>query len=235
MGVSDFRTAPCSSDLSFVVLEYFSYRYNVRQPGLVLPLVPGRRRRAKLSIHSANNWLTSFINVSDCYISKTGLTSFQLTADNVVMQQSYPPHISKVIESELEKLKVKILRSSRVAGTAMASNGQIEVTLESGEKLTTDLFLPTFGLAPNSEFLPRILLNAKGQIMVDECFRVKGATAMYAVGDVADIQRSAYIFTIPQAEHLAKNMDLVLKGKEPLIYKSPKGKGDVPNCLNNHC
>jgi hypothetical protein len=49
---------------------------------------------------------------------------------------------------------------------------------------------------------------------------------MYAVGDVADIQRNAWVYTIPQAEYLAKSIGLILKGKEPLPYKSPKGKCD---------
>lgn len=135
--------------------------------------------------------------------------------------------MSKIVENELKKLKVKIIRKARVTNTAVTSSGQTEATLESGEKVIADLFLPTFGLAPNSMFLPQKFLNEKGEVVVDEYFRVKGATAIYASGDVADIERSAWVYTIPQSEHLAKNLDLILKGKEPLPYKSPKGTPEI--------
>lgn len=147
------------------------------------------------------------------------------------MEQSYPPHISKIVENELQKLKVKIIRNARVTSTALTSSGETEATLESGEKVTADLFLPTFGLTPNSMFLPQKYLNKKGEVVVDEYFRVKGATAIYASGDVADIERSAWVYTIPQSEHLAKNLDLILNGKEALPYKSPKGTPGI-SCGN---
>ena len=109
------------------------------------------------------------------------------------MEQSYPPYISKIVENELEKLRVKIVRNARVTNTSLTSSGQTEVTLESGEKVTTDLFLPTFGVIPNSTFLPRKFPNEKGEGVVDEYFRIKGATAIYASGDVVDIERSAWV------------------------------------------
>lgn len=145
----------------------------------------------------------------------------------MVMEQSYPPHISKVVENELEKLKVNVIRKARVTNTAITSTGQTETTLENGDTLIADLFLPTFGLVPNSQFLPQKFLNEKGEVVVDEYFRVKGATAIYALGDVADIERSAWVYTVPQAEHLARNLDLILSSKEPLPYKSPKGRPEI--------
>ena len=114
-------------------------------------------------------------------------------------------------------------------GKAKMPDGRTELTLSSGEKITTDLYLPTVDLVPNSSYVPHSLVNSAGFVMVDEFLRVKGKTDVWAVGDVADIQRPQYMNTEKQSVHLAKNIALVLKGAQPVKYKvEEKGKFPSP-------
>lgn len=131
------------------------------------------------------------------------------------------PSIIQGAEKELRRMHVKIVPSTKVTGVTTLSSGETELTLSSGEKLLTDLYLPTTGLLPNTQYLPPNLLNGKGEVMVDENLRVKGTNDVWAVGDVVDIQRSGFMITGAQAQHLVKNVDLVLKKQNPLAYKVP--------------
>ena len=110
--------------------------------------------------------------------------------------------------------------------------------MSNGEKKIVDLYLPTTGLVPNSEFIPKTLLNEGGFVKVDEFLHVKGFSDIWAAGDVADVQapqivhacKSISRFLIyknililikkkaKQAVALSKSLDLVLKGGEPIAY-----------------
>jgi apoptosis-inducing factor 2 len=136
------------------------------------------------------------------------------------MEGSLPVSILKGAEKELQKLHVDIAHNSKATVTPTPS-GQIEVTLSNGERLVADVFLPTYGLLPNTDFLPKNLLNSKGEVMVDEFLRAKSTADIWAAGDIVDIQRSGYKITRAQATHVAKNLDLVLKRKVPVPYKIP--------------
>jgi NADH dehydrogenase FAD-containing subunit len=136
------------------------------------------------------------------------------------MEGSLPVSILKGAEKELQKLHVDIVHNSKATVTPTPS-GQTEVTLSNGRRIVADVFLPTYGLLPNTDFLPKNLLNSKGEVMVDEFLRVKSTADVWAAGDIVDIQRSGYMITGTQASHVAKNLDLVLKSKAPVPYKIP--------------
>lgn len=116
-------------------------------------------------------------------------------------------------------------------GDAKLPDGRTELTLSSGEKITTDLYLPALGLVPNSSYLPHSLVNAAGFVKVDEFLRVKGTTDVWAMGDVADVQRAQYVNTEKQSVHVAKNIVAILKGAQPVKYKKEE-KGKFP-CVKN--
>ncbi|KAH7031273.1 uncharacterized protein B0I36DRAFT_431408 [Microdochium trichocladiopsis] len=118
--------------------------------------------------------------------------------------------------NELKKLGVVIKTSARVANTTtLADSGKTEIALENGEKLTADLFLSAMGVVPNSEYIPAKLLNAKKFVEVDETYRVTGAADVWAAGDVVAKPKATFVNGDLQATGLAKNIDLVLKGKTP--------------------
>jgi apoptosis-inducing factor 2 len=78
--------------------------------------------------------------------------------------------------------------------------------------------------------MPKNLLNANGEIVVDEYMAVKGAIDIWSCGDAADIQAKQAMYTGEQAAYLAATLHSVLgTGKKTgAPYKiNPKPMGAV--------
>jgi len=82
-----------------------------------------------------------------------------------------------------------------------------------------DMYIPTYGLIPNSSYIPTKFLNENGYAMVDEFLNLKGAKDVWAIGDVSEVENSSYIYADKQSEYLAKNLTLLLSGKKMVSYK----------------
>lgn len=143
-----------------------------------------------------------------------------ITAGPELCDDCLPVNISKVAEKELQKLHVKITKGVKITSSTLNAEGKTELTLSNGETKTVDLYLPTTGLLPNSEYIPKSLLDDKGYVIVDEFLRVKGIENAWAVGDVSNIDPSQFVYLQKQIPAMTKNLDLVLKGKQPVAYKS---------------
>lgn len=94
------------------------------------------------------------------------------------------------------------------------------------------MYIPTFGLLPNSRYVPIKFLNAGGFVTVDEFLNVKGKgngidTAslkdVWALGDVSDLEYAQFVSCDKQSVYLAKNVILALRAdnnRPPLPYKA---------------
>ena len=102
------------------------------------------------------------------------------------------------IEKELRKLGVDIKRAAKATGTTTRADGKTEVTLSNGETIVTDLYLPTMGLVPNTDFLPSDLLNERKFVAVDDQLRVNNAKDVWALGDVISRPRACFVNVEPQ-------------------------------------
>ncbi|KAE8447739.1 hypothetical protein EG329_010133 [Mollisiaceae sp. DMI_Dod_QoI] len=131
-----------------------------------------------------------------------------------------PTSVATFAENELKKLHVKVVKDTKIVSSSTSADNKTELTLSNGEKLVVDLYLPTIGVIPNSEFLPKDLLDNKGHVMVDQYLKVKGAEDVWAAGDITDCQPAQIIYCEKQAEALSKNLELVLTGKQPVVYKT---------------
>ncbi|KAI0184398.1 hypothetical protein EV127DRAFT_239364 [Xylaria flabelliformis] len=128
--------------------------------------------------------------------------------------------IASNVTSELKKLNVKVRGSARVASTTSSPDGKTEIVLENGEQIVTDLYLPTMGLTPNTEFMDGSLLTSDRFIDVDEYYVVKGTDNIWAAGDVVWKPRGSFVYTDKQAAGVAKNIDAVLRGKSQSPVKT---------------
>lgn len=127
--------------------------------------------------------------------------------------------MTKLTTKELHSLKVEIKTNSKAIGTTRTPQGQHEVTLSDGRKLVADMYISAAGLVPNSSYVPAIFLNNDGYVKVDEYLRVKGAEAMWAIGDISDVEPPQFKVTDTQSAHLASNILHILNNKTPLPYK----------------
>jgi NADH dehydrogenase FAD-containing subunit len=133
--------------------------------------------------------------------------------------------VQKAAMIGLTNLGVEIKLSTKVISTSSTSTGQIEVVYSDGSRVLTDLYVPTFGVVPNSSYIPQKLLTANGFAIVDEYLKVKGVNDIWAVGDIADVEWAQWIYMNNQGTHVAKNVVAILKGKAPTPYK-PSNDGN---------
>ncbi|KAK4551347.1 hypothetical protein LTR86_011222 [Recurvomyces mirabilis] len=129
------------------------------------------------------------------------------------------PKVQKAAMTGLTKLGIDIKLSTKVISTSRTSTGQNEVVCSDGGKILADLYVPTFGVVPNSSYIPRELLTATGYVIVDEYLKVKGVKDVWAIGDVADVEWAQWIYMNNQATHVAKNIVAALNERSPTPYK----------------
>ncbi|OAA81136.1 Pyridine nucleotide-disulfide oxidoreductase, FAD/NAD(P)-binding domain protein [Akanthomyces lecanii RCEF 1005] len=106
------------------------------------------------------------------------------------------------MEKALTSMGVVVRKGVRAQGTKQLADGRTQVELSNGETMVTDLYLPTVGLAPNSEFVPGELLDDKKLVKADEYMRVTGVENVWAAGDVVGKPSAGYLMTEAQARNL---------------------------------
>jgi NADH dehydrogenase FAD-containing subunit len=126
-----------------------------------------------------------------------------ITADDKLLPVLRPAIANKA-KKLLDRVGVDVKYGTKVASTVPEFAGRLDaegglstllehttVTLTNGETIEADLFIPAYGLTPNTSWLPKDLLNAKGQLEVNaKTLRVDKAGAhVYAIGDVADYSK----------------------------------------------
>lgn len=133
---------------------------------------------------------------------------------------------------EVKALKVNVKLERKVTACSLMPNGQQMLVLLDKEKLITDLYITTFGLVPNSSYVPAEFLNANGSVKVDEYLNLEGVQSVWAIGDVTDVEPSQFITCDRQSAYLAKNITLILSKKAPLPYKALTTRTDTSLCCN---
>lgn len=142
----------------------------------------------------------------------------QVASGASILEES-PPSVGKYATQGLLNLKVDLRTKTRVIKSTELPNDQYQITLSSGDKITADIYVPTFGLIPNSSFIPASYLDSKRFVVVDDYLKVKGAGDVWAIGDVNNIDFAQFISCDKQSTALAKNMIKILSKKAPLPYK----------------
>ena len=154
-----------------------------------------------------------------CHTIANRLTRLKIASGPTILEES-PASVSSYASKALENLNVDIkLRTKVLNFEPQPNGGGKDLTLSTGEKLAADMYVPTFGLVPNTSYIPASFLNANGSVMVDNFLRVKGAKDVWAIGDVSDVESWQFITCDRQSAHLAKNMITMINNKPPIPYK----------------
>lgn len=116
-------------------------------------------------------------------------------------------------EQELIKLGVQVKLGARVTGSHElpdegAQGGKTEVTLANGETILTDLYLPTMGVLPNTEYLPDKVLRDDKYVLVDEFGRVQNAENVWAAGDIISEPKSSFIIADKQVSPFFRHSNM---------------------------
>ncbi|KAE9364424.1 putative apoptosis-inducing factor [Stipitochalara longipes BDJ] len=149
-----------------------------------------------------------------------------LLASGSTILESAIPSVSKTATQLLQNLHVEIRLNTKVDGTVQGVDGRQTISLAGGKKLNADVYIPTFGVIPNSSYIPNKYLNGNGFVIVDDYLKVKDLEDVWAIGDVSDHEPPQFMFADKQAAYLAKNILLILGKKAPLPYKdATRGMG----------
>lgn len=117
----------------------------------------------------------------------------------VTASEKLLPAISKAraqkAHSLLDKLGVEILYNVKVQQDRETADGKTEVILDSGRSLTCDVYIPAFGVTPNTDWLPEELKDPKGYVATESTsLRVlKAGARVYAAGDVAGVDSGGVV------------------------------------------
>jgi NADH dehydrogenase FAD-containing subunit len=115
-----------------------------------------------------------------------------ITADKQLLP-SLRPAIGKLAEQKLNALGVDVLYNTRVTNTTSTKdNNRTSITLATGETLEADLYVPAYGVEPNSSWIPGHLLSEKKYLLTNaETLRVDVAgPRVYALGDIGSYSRN---------------------------------------------
>lgn len=99
--------------------------------------------------------------------------------------------IAGAVERELRRLGVELRKGVRAEEATPMPDGKTRVVLSDGEEVTTDLYLSTVGLVPNSDFLPAEWLDERRYVVVDDEMRVRGGKNVWALGDIISKPRAS--------------------------------------------
>jgi NADH dehydrogenase FAD-containing subunit len=138
------------------------------------------------------------------------------------------PAIAKIADQKLKALGVDILYNTKVVA-AKENNGRTTATLANGENLEADLYVPAYGVEPNSSWLPSDLLDEKKYLKTSDTLRVDAAgPRVYAVGDVGSYSRNNAVDIINSLPVLAVNLKRDLLSYDSMLPDGkPKGKDRV--------
>jgi apoptosis-inducing factor 2 len=152
-----------------------------------------------------------------------------ISEEHVLQASQALPSVVQALERNLQKLGVKLLRNAKVESAKpqnakdqeKAEAPQTNVRLHNGQTLTTDLYLPLFGIKLNTSFVPPSLVDLSGNLTLDQTMRVRGTTNIWGIGDVGNLEPKQLTVTDAQIIHLAAALDSVIcKGdKEVEEYK----------------
>jgi NADH dehydrogenase FAD-containing subunit len=134
------------------------------------------------------------------------------------LSEESPASVQNHALSTLTALGVDVRFKTRVLDVIILPNGQTEVTPSAGSKLIADLYVPTYGLVPNSSYVPSKFLTSKGSVIVDEYLKANGVEDVWALGDVADVEWKQFASTDKQSSYVSKSIASILSNKTPTPY-----------------
>lgn len=142
--------------------------------------------------------------------------------DNLPMDSTVRSDIRKQIVSDLQQMGVKVVTGSRVTDVKDGSNGgkSLEVTNKSSGTSSTiqaDVYLPTFGVEPNTDFLPPQMLDASRRVKATNRLRAETYADVYVVGDASNLQASKSMYVDAQVAHLIKDLTARLVSNVDLV------------------
>ncbi|CAH2353799.1 putative oxidoreductase Ptalp [[Candida] railenensis] len=95
--------------------------------------------------------------------------------------------------SKLEDLGVKIVNNKKFSSIDTSETGASNISFDDGSTEKFDLYIPSYGLYPNSSFIDSKYLNDSGYLVVNENLVVEGHPEVIGFGDIASITEKTVV------------------------------------------
>jgi NADH dehydrogenase FAD-containing subunit len=155
--------------------------------------------------------------------AKTGQKKVTLLASSdLPLDAGMRKDVRQAAKKTLEKLGAEVKLNAKVTKVEGPESGPKTISLSRGrdrdETIEADVFIPTYGLQPNSEFVPANLLDHRRHIKQTKHLRAEGRDNIFVVGDVGSLETPQGIHTENQMLHVVKNIQAFLKGEALTEY-----------------
>ena len=151
----------------------------------------------------------------------TGQKQITLIADgDLPLSSNIKLDVRQTAKKELERLKVKVITNTKVTTPPSPSTKTITLTstsLSSPSKTTTlqaDLLIPTYGITPNTSFLPPSMLDARGFVNQTTRLRAQGHDNIFVVGDAGNLEAPQGVHNDRQVVHVVKLIEARILGQQ---------------------
>lgn len=133
------------------------------------------------------------------------------------------PNVRHALAQSFKSQKIRLITSARVDEVKDDGKGGkvLEVSKEDGTKETinADVYIPAFGVVPNSGFAPADMLDSSGYFKQTNELKVEGHDNIFVVGDAGNLQPATTKTVEEQLNHLAKALPAHLSGQKLPPYK----------------
>jgi NADH dehydrogenase FAD-containing subunit len=118
-----------------------------------------------------------------------------------------------IAKKTLQQLGVKTIGGTKVVREVQDGDGGMDVVLSTGETLKADLHVPCYGLVPNTDFLPKDMLDNTGSVRVTKQLNATEHANIWAVGDAAGVKGKMVITAAPMVKTAVTNIVATVEGK----------------------
>ncbi|KAK4241221.1 hypothetical protein C8A03DRAFT_12499 [Achaetomium macrosporum] len=148
----------------------------------------------------------------------TGKKQITLVSDQELpLTSKFKRDVRETAKKELERLKVKVITNAKVTSSSSGSpNTTITLTKSDGTTttVTADLVIPTYGITPNTSFLPPSMLDSRAFVKQTPRLRAEGHDNIFVVGDAGNIEDAQGVHTDAQVVHVVKFLEARLLGQD---------------------
>lgn len=130
--------------------------------------------------------------------------------------------VRKQTKLELERMKVKVLAKTTVTSVEVKGKDtvlQLRHADGTTKTLTTQAYIPTTGVTPNTAFVPKNMLDSNGYIKQTSFLRADGFKDIFVLGDVGSLEDNRALSADAQAAHLIKALPGYFEGGQLAEYK----------------
>lgn len=131
--------------------------------------------------------------------------------------------IRQLVRADLEKLGVRVVVNAKVTKIEGPESGPktVQLSLPGGktDTIETDVIIPTYGLVPNSSFIPEAMKDQRGFVKQTNHLRAEGHDDIFVIGDVGNLETPQSLHTENQLMHIVKNLQAHLRGENVTEYK----------------